>query len=375
MANSSRTYHGMDEMYKNLINYELAQPNRVMELITGLGIGGAERVVIELSNRLPETGWEPIVVALDDNGPILRQYQDLPFNIRFLGIKKYNPYKMLVALYSLVQLVRRSDIKVIHAHMFHALIAGLICRIAVPKVRLVFTSHNTAGFGFVRKLIIQITKSLRAADIVFSKNQHVSLNVCNTHIIPNGVLTDEYLLRVDRKNVTRRIFLFVGRLELQKNLLALIDAVARMKNINSELWIAGTGSLLPTLKERIAYLDLSNRVRLLGHKDNVAELFSQVDYFVMSSLWEGLPMALLEAGSYGLPVVATPVGAIPNLLSNECGYITKVDDLSDTLDYVIDNYSEAVQRGHNIKQRIETDYSIDSIVRKHSDLYSSLFDS
>lgn len=86
-------------------------------------------------------------------------------------------------------------------------------------------------------------------------------------------------------------------------------------------------------------------------------------------------MALLEAGSYGLPVVATPVGAIPNLLSNECGYITKVDDLSDTLDYVIDNYSEAVQRGHNIKQRIETDYSIDSIVRKHSDLYSSLFDS
>jgi glycosyltransferase involved in cell wall biosynthesis len=92
----------------------------------------------------------------------------------------------------------------------------------------------------------------------------------------------------------------------------------------------------------------------------------------MTSLWEGLPLAALEAGASALPVIATPVGAIPALLSNDCGYLASCGGMSETLDSVVDNYQDALEMGLRLRKRVETHFNIDQVAPAHSDLYRSL---
>ena len=159
----------------------------VLQLITGLGVGGAERVVLELAGRLVEHGCPVIVVALDGNCSLLQQYINTDFRVYTLGISKNNPFSILRGMISLIGLMRREEVVVVHAHMFHALLAGLVCRLARPKVKLVFTSHSFAGFSSMRRWLIMKTKALRSVDIVFAKGQHEAMNAADTVVIPNGV--------------------------------------------------------------------------------------------------------------------------------------------------------------------------------------------
>lgn len=344
----------------------------VLQLITGLGVGGAERVVLELAGRLVKQGCPVIVVALDGDGSLLKQYINADFPVHLLDISKKNPFSILRALFSLIRLVRREEVTVIHAHMFHALLVGLVCRLALPKLKLVFTSHSFAGFSSIRRWLITKTKLLRTVDIVFVKGQHEAMNAADTVVIPNGVAVNLNWKPRQRSATEKRVFLFVGRLEVPKNPLALINAFAAMENKQCELWVAGDGTLHKDVEQRIASLDLNARVKMLGVQNDIPSLLRQVDCFVMSSSWEGLPMALLEAGAAALCVIATPVGAIPDVLGNDCGYLSSIENLPKALDNVMDDYGTASTRGIKLKKRIEALYSLDQTTKKHETLYRKL---
>jgi glycosyltransferase involved in cell wall biosynthesis len=346
----------------------------VLQLITGLGVGGAERVVLELSGSLTRLGRPVIVVALNGDGSLLTQYANAPFPIHFLGAKKTNPWSVLKAFCQLVGLVGKERIAVIHAHMFHALLAGLICRLARPKVKLVFTSHSFAGFSLMRRWLIKRTKAFRAADIVFVKGQHEVLNAVHTLIIPNGVVVPPDGDRVQKPTTDKHVFLFVGRLEKPKNPLALIDAFAAMQHQQCELWMAGDGTLRNEVEQRIECLGVRARIKLLGIQNNISSLLGQADCFVMSSDWEGLPMALLEAGAAALPVIATPVGAVPDVIGEDCGYLTNLDNLAKTLDAVAGDYAVARARGIRLRERVAAMYSRDQAAERHHSLYKLLVD-
>lgn len=347
------------------------QSPKVLQLITGLGVGGAERVVMELTDGLASRGWAPRVVALNADAAILAQYPNPVFPIHLLRIKKRNFASVMRGLIELVRIVKHEKIEIVHAHMFHALIAALACRMATPGLKLVFTSHNFAGFSGLREWIIRLSKPFRQADIVFMRGQHARMNARYTQVIPNGVK-----LAVNapgsRERVTnpgRFVFLFIGRFEPQKNPLALIDAFARMRNRNAELWMAGDGSLRSDIEARTSVAGLSDRVRLLGVRTDVSTLLQQADCFVMSSAWEGLPMALLEAGAAALPVVATPVGAIPAVLADDAGFLATYDRLTDALNAVIDDFPSAQQRGLRLRSKIQERYSLAAFTNSHAILY------
>lgn len=354
-------------------NYPPHKKLAIMQLITGLGVGGAERVVMELAEYLQTMGIHTIVVALDTKKKLLAQYPNTTLPIYSLGMTK-NPWSIIQAISTLANIIRNEKITLIHAHMFHALCIASLSKAFFLNAKLVFTSHNNGiGWSFLRKLIMSMSKALRAADVIFTKEQHPYINAKNTHVIPNGIsLTLNKKNKIIKKITSRRVFLFVGRLERVKQPIMLVRAFAAMQQKNCELWLVGDGYLYSTIEQEIKNYGIEDRVHLLGIRKDVPQLLKQADCFVMASLWEGLPMAILEAGAAALPVVATPVGGIPNLLGDGCGYLTNYEDFPDTLDSIVTNYEEAQQRGNNLLRKIKKQYSLQHMSQSHIDLYNSL---
>jgi glycosyltransferase involved in cell wall biosynthesis len=344
----------------------------VLQIITGLGVGGAERVVMDIATRLSNDDFVPVIVVLSDELRMLEQYPDLDFKIYSLKLHK-NPWSFVKAVLELTRIIYKEKISLIHAHMFHALIFGLIGKLVKPDLKLVFTSHNTKGFTFLRKALVRLIKVFRNADVIFMKGQHHQMNAGNTFVIPNGVRLD-LTENTSSKHVRnhRHVFLFVGRLEPAKDPLALIRAFSAMQHKECELWMAGDGFLRPDIEREIEILGINERVRLLGIRTDVRNLLKQADCFVMSSRWEGLPLAILEAGAAALPVVATPVGAIPTLLDSSCGYMVDVSVLQSALDSVIDDYAGARRKGELLRNKIINNFSLDHMYQEHIKLYRNL---
>ncbi|MES2917853.1 MAG: glycosyltransferase [Pseudomonadota bacterium] len=344
-----------------------------LQLVTGLGVGGAERVVLGLARGLAARG-EPVAIAVinGEERRLLEQYPEMSSGIEFLGARRESLLSLIVATVRLVRLVRDRDIKIIHAHMFHALVLALVARLLVPGTRVVFTSHSFSGFSGMRERLIRMTRKWRDADVVFSPLQHPGLNTERTVVIPNGVVAlDEPVIRQPRSD-GGFVFLAVGRLDAPKDPERVVAALAAMHCRHCEAWFAGEGPLREDIVALAQRLGVADRVKLLGVRKDVPQLLQQADCLVMPSRWEGLPMALLEAGSSGIPVIATGVGAIPEVLGGGCGYVKEPAQFAAAMDYVIEHYDEALAAGSRLRLRVDETYSLDSMVNAHTSLYRAL---
>ena len=113
-------------------------------------------------------------------------------------------------------------------------------------------------------------------------------------------------------------------------------------------------------------------VKLLGLRNDIPELLNQSHCLLMPSLWEGLPIVILEAGASNLPIIATPVGSIPSLLNGENSYLSDFENFKEKMLYIFNNYSEAKIKSEKLFYDIKNIYSIEIIVKKHEKIYKDL---
>ena len=113
-------------------------------------------------------------------------------------------------------------------------------------------------------------------------------------------------------------------------------------------------------------------VKFLGMRPDVSALHAQSHVFVLPSLWEGLPLAVLEAGSSAMPVIASPVGALPWLLDQERGYLTEPDDLAGSMVAALLDYDDALARGHRLFKLVRDEFNDATCLRRHHRLYQSI---
>ncbi len=110
----------------------------------------------------------------------------------------------------------------------------------------------------------------------------------------------------------------------------------------------------------------------MGLRTDIPLLLNMSNCFVMPSSWEGLPIALLEAGVAKIPVISTPVGSIPSLLNNKNAYLSNNEEFSEKMMEVMNNYEVAMDKAEKLKEEVVSHHSIESIMKKHERIYFDL---
>lgn len=302
---------------------------RVVQVVPSLSVGGAERVAAMLALEQKARGHEVEVFAL---GPATGSWIEAELGRAWVPVRFLDkgPGLDLRVVPRLARALRRARPDVIHTHL-HVLKYVLPALFAAPGAKLVHTVHNLAD----REVEPQ---SLRLQKLVFGRlvepvaiGEAVAASMAQVYgrpprfCIPNGVPTAHFQAPEGARAAVRGslglpdgtpVVLAAGRLNPQKNHPILLDAMARpaLAALDAHLLLAGEGELHGALAERAAQPDLAGRVHLLGVRADMPALFGAADVFALSSTWEGNPLVVMEAMSAGLPVVATAVGCVPELV-------------------------------------------------------------
>lgn len=303
---------------------------RILYVLTSLGIGGAEKQVIDLAERMSARGHRVSFLVLKHSaeewpvkGPTLR-----------LNLAK-TPSSFLRGLRFARSFLALVQPEIVHSHTFPAnLFARLLLMKSLKNLsrpRLVNTIHNVYEGGWHRMILYRITDGCvdrvtavsSAAAERFTGLRAVSK--AKMTALTNGVDTDYFnpdrarRRRVRNQMLVNRefVWLAVGRLAPAKDYPNLLRAFHQLLQVKPEtqLWIAGEGDL-GSLHLDPGLAQANEAIRWLGLRRDVDELLDAADGFVLSSAWEGMPLALAEAMAMGKTIVATDVGGVRELVGD-----------------------------------------------------------
>lgn len=360
---------------------------KILFIITGLGMGGAEQVVTNLADALSDRNHEVQIVFL--TGEILVRPTNP--NIKIISLNFNRPKHIIKSYLKLRYIIKNMKPDVIHSHMFHANLLSRLIRLTTKVPKLISSSHNTNEGGQLRMMAYRFTDKL--VDI----STNVSNEAVNALIktgatkhgrmvcVVNGINTDKFKfnkkVRYETRNNLRlsediAMILAVGSLSPQKDYPNLLKAVAKLKNIRSDfkLFIVGDGKLRDELLNLIIDLELTEFVELLGIRNDVPNLMSACDIFTLSSAWEGFGLVVAEAMACERIVVATDCGGVKEVMGNN-GILIKPNNstiLSDALNEAL-NYDEKQRAciGANARQHIVDNFSLEANVDSYLSLYLS----
>jgi glycosyltransferase involved in cell wall biosynthesis len=346
----------------------------VLFLATGLGLGGAERVVLDICSNINHNYFKTNVIGVSTQEELLPEFRKKSIETSILGHKK----SMKAFYYSLKEVndyVRKNNVNIIHSHMFHTLLIATLIKLFKPSLQIVFTPHNTFISMPIRRWSLWFLKPFRDVDTLFSKDALRFFHKQNYKVIPNGIDLTKYSNSSQQNSTHTFTFVIVGRLEYMKNHNFLIDVIYQLNQLNKydfQLKIVGSGILEDALKSKVETLELNNIIDFLGARDDVPALLKDCDCLLLPSLWEAFPIVLLEAAACNIPVITTSVGSISTLVDQNNGYIVELDKFKDAMIDVLENYDEAKSKSLNLQNKVKSNYQIKNIVKQYESIYQKI---
>jgi glycosyltransferase involved in cell wall biosynthesis len=369
-------------------------PGRVLLVITTLTFGGAETQLAHLAMGLKERGWTVAVACLVDPNAHSARLEHHGIAVHSLGMRRGLPDPR--ALLRLRSLVRRFRPDIVHSHMFHANLLARLCRLICQFPALVSTVHNVretserGGPTWHKELLYRATDFLADKTTIICRaayRRHLSVRAVpakKLQVIPNGVDTNTFCPSAEAKSAARAslgvqsrfVWLAVGRLVKQKDFHTLFRAIEQLKRSDSLLLVAGSGPLESELRQESARLRIADRVRFCGVSENILRLYRCADAFVLSSEFEGLSSALLEAASMALPAVVTDVGGNAEIvLEGVTGHLVPPHDPARLADAMRRLEQTPVEQRHLLgaaaRQHCWTNYRMEAVTRQWTDLYQT----
>jgi len=376
---------------------DIKSKKKVCLMVTKGVWGGAQKYVYTLATSLPKNQYDVFVITGDGN--ILKNKLEEK-NIRTYEIanlkRDISIISEIKSFISIFKILRKEKPDVLHLNSPKAgglgAVAGRLCW--VPKIiqtihGWTFNEDRKTGAKIVIWFFSYVTTLLCHKTIVIAPREEKQGRIMpfiksRIILIKNGVepilfkekdLSKKELLNFCGHQMSTESILWLGTIsELHKNkgLEYVISAVSKI-SIPFVFFIIGEGEERKNLENLIKKHNLENKVFLVGFLDNANQYLKAFDIFTLTSIKEGLPYTILEAGLAGLPVVASSVGGIPDIIeSGVSGKLvekTKTEEITKAIQFMIDNPNERRLFGTKLQQKVEKEFSLKQMLDKTESVY------
>ena len=362
---------------------------KIMHILPSLYTGGAEKFCIDICNELAKNESDEIYLCSLEkmNSQQEIMHQKIGPKVHFFSMNKEGKHPTL--MFDIAKKLHEIKPDITHTHLRAQVYAaaGLIVN-KIPNVHTVHSlaqKETTAGKRMFYKMLhrhFNFTPVSISKEVMKSVQQEYGARF--DIAIDNGVQklektdrfeeTKAWIARLKKENT--KIFVNIGRVYPIKNQKLLIEAFDRLldEGVDAHLLIIGSRKIVPEYaKECEMMVRHKENVHFLDEKSNVADYLMLADAFCLSSVHEGMPMTILEAMSIGLPTIATPVGGIPDIITDaENGFLAK--------DVTAESFYNAMRRflevpkldASQIIARFDRDYSIANTAQKYYVLYQQI---
>lgn len=361
---------------------------RIAYIITrGDSVGGAQVHVRDLGKALLKQGHDVMVlVGGEGDYTVQLQQSGIPHrSLRFLT-RSLRPLRDTVAVTEIRRHLAAFQPQLVSTHSSKA---GFLGRLAARSLRIpaIFTAHSwafTVGTGAGRWLVARAERvAARFAARIITVSDYdrwlaLRFEVCSEDkvvTVHNGVPDVSEQLRAEPQRQPPRI-LMVARFQRQKDHQTLLQALSGLCGLDWELTLVGDGPLRLQMEAVARSLRLSERVRFVGTRYDVAELMASAQIYTLTSNWEGLPRSIIEGMRAGLPVVASDVGGVCELVTNgETGYLVgrrNPDMLRDRLGRLIGDAHLRASFGAAARRNYEDRFGFDRMARETIQIYQEV---
>ena len=354
---------------------------RILQVLGGLNIGGAETMVMNYYRNIDKSLIQfDFVVHGNNIGFYEKEIKDLGGKVyRVPRYKLYNHFKYKKAWNIIFK--DHPEYKIIHSHVRST--ASIILKIAKKyNLKTICHSHSTSnGKGlsaFIKKIF---QKSIpKYADYLFSCSKESAIwlygeknaNSNRCYIINNAIDASRFIYNTEirnnkrkKLNVDNKIILgMVGRLAEVKNHRFAIELLKKLVNYNDKyhLLIIGSGDMKEKIVDQINNYNLKNNVTFLENRNDVNELLQAMDIYIMPSLWEGLPLSLVEAQAASLPCVISS-NVLDGIIINDLVKKISLELINEWVDFIknidltkerVNQYQRIADSGFDIKENVKT---------------------
>lgn len=368
---------------------------RVAVVIDSLKVGGAQKLISAYADSAAAHGLSPVVITLREDGAPFIEESIHASGIKIIHLRAPSLFNVR-RFQRLVWVLQEERVDLVQTHLSYANILGSLAAhsAGIPSIA---TLHSVAVRGGLKAKILKWIETLvlrRYATRILAVGQMVAdinqgkYGRRKVDVIPNGIPKPQFPPAQERDRLRREIagdssgliIITVGRFSRAKGYEDMIKAfqLLRQSAPQPKLLMVGSGGIVETIKHQIETLDLEQSVILTGEREDVPQLLASSDVFASSSHREGLPLAVLEAMMAGLPVVATSVGDIPNVVTKETGVVVpphRPELLAEALDDLLKNPKKREAMGKAAYRRAMDEYSVDAWMRKHIALYQQVLSS
>ena len=376
----------------------MAAQVKVMQIIARMNVGGPAVIVAELMRGLDKSAFDQILVTgyCDENEA---DYLDTVATdikaTRIAGLgRSVSLIADLKAFFGLVSLMRKFKPDVIHTHTAKAGVLGRLASLLAGRgaVRVhTFHGHLLHGYfsGAITKLVILIEKFFASRTSVLIaigtkvRDDLVAAGIGRAdkyRVFFPGLPAPKSILKASAQSslgisAETLYITFVGRLTQIKRPDRLLDVASECKTRGLDLrfLVAGEGELFESSTARCQREQLN--VTFFGWRNDIDQIFAASDIAILTSDNEGIPLTLIQAAQASLPIVATNVGSISDIVINESsGYLTQTNaaDMADAIEKLVRDTQLRKLMGDAGKARAEQYFSLARMVKDHSDLYRSL---
>jgi glycosyltransferase involved in cell wall biosynthesis len=366
---------------------------RILHLISSSGLLGAERVLLELAEQSKRAGLKVAIGVIENHK---RPSSELAKAASTLGLKvQIFPCRWRFDLKTILFIrafINREQIDLLHSHgykgNFYALMATR------GKIPWVVTNHNWTrttlnlkAYALLDLLLIRFAKKVVAvSDVIAMKLHQCGVSSQKIMVIDNGIDLQRFSSQ-KRNHLLKeslgikdgsKVIGTIARLTKEKGHIYLIEAAKNIASVfpGTTFLIVGDGNERDRLEKRVRQLGLEDRVIFTGQRKDIIDILSILDIFVLPSITEGLPIALLEALASRLPAVATTVGAVPKvILDRETGLLIEPgspESLRRAISELLSNQERARRLGDQAYRKVEKEFSAKSMAARYFNLYSEI---